>query len=407
LRVPSPLTVPDLFIVIVAVLFLGVMTYLISPVLSPFVAAGAVMYLLYPLRHDPLPRRISWLTVLLFALWFLYSILGLLTPFVIAFLIAYVLNPLVGALERRRIPRWVTSLVAVLLLIGLVVTAILFVLPPAVQQFNSIITDLGQLAHEFSAMLQSGAAFELLEHLGIPVDRARSVIAEQLSPRIEGVLGALMGGMFSVVTGVSSLVLHLINAIIIPFLVFYLLLDFPVIAQWFLDLVPASHRDRVTDRAGKVDHLLGRYVRGAILVALIQGVLSTAVLWFIGVRYPLVLGIMTALLNFIPYLGLLTTMLVASIFAMLSGEPVAVRVAGVIILYLSQKLLEATVLGPKIIGRQVGLHPVALILCLLVFGYFLGFVGLLIAVPATGLLVAGLREWKEARTAPATVPGEG
>jgi predicted PurR-regulated permease PerM len=99
-------------------------------------------------------------------------------------------------------------------------------------------------------------------------------------------------------------------------------------------------------------------------------------------------------------------MLVASIVAILSGEPVLARVAGVVILYLSQKVLEATVLGPKIIGGQVGLHPVLLILCLLVFGYFLGFIGLLIAVPATGLLVAGLHEWEERRAADLPVPAE-
>jgi predicted PurR-regulated permease PerM len=99
-------------------------------------------------------------------------------------------------------------------------------------------------------------------------------------------------------------------------------------------------------------------------------------------------------------------MLVASIVAMLSGEPVLARVAGVIILYLSQKLFEATVLGPKIVGGRVGLHPVLLILCLLVFGYFLGFMGLLIAVPATALVVETLREWEGNRTAPLPVPAE-
>jgi predicted PurR-regulated permease PerM len=80
-----------------------------------------------------------------------------------------------------------------------------------------------------------------------------------------------------------------------------------------------------------------------------------------------------------------------------SGEPVAVKISAVIFLYLSQKLLEATVLAPKIIGSQVGLHPVLLILCLLVFGYFLGFVGLLIAVPATAVIMMVLAEWEAGR----------
>lgn len=399
-----PGSVPETVTLAAAVLLLGILGYLVAPVLSPFILVGAIVYLLYPLRHLHLPRRLLWLSVFLFALWFLYSILGLLAPFIVAFVIAYLLNPLVSALEHRRVPRWASSLAAVLMLIGCVVVAVLFVLPPAIQQFDVMIAGLGGLAREFSAMLQSGAVFNLLERYGIPVDRARAMIAEQLSPRLENVLLSLLEGVFSFVTGISSMILHVINAVIIPFLTFYLLMDYPLLVDRFLRFFPERQRERVAEVGRKTDSVMGRYLRGAIVVALIQGTLSALVLWFIGVRFPLVLGIMTALLNFIPYLGLITSLVVASIVAMLSGEPMLARVVGVVILYISQKLLEATILGPKIIGAQVGLHPVLLILCLLVFGYFLGFVGLLIAVPITALLVAGLHEWEERRsgTAPAT-----
>jgi predicted PurR-regulated permease PerM len=82
----------------------------------------------------------------------------------------------------------------------------------------------------------------------------------------------------------------------------------------------------------------------------------------------------------------------------LSGEPLVVKVVAVIVLFLSQKLLEAVVLAPKIIGAKVGLHPVILILCLLVFGYFLGLVGMLIAVPLTALMITMLEEWENRRS---------
>jgi predicted PurR-regulated permease PerM len=97
---------------------------------------------------------------------------------------------------------------------------------------------------------------------------------------------------------------------------------------------------------------------------------------------------------------LITSLVVSCIVALFSGGPVLTKVVLVIILYLTQKLLEATVLAPKIIGAQVGLHPVLLILCLLVFGYFLGFVGLLIAVPATALIIAGVFEWEARKQKP-------
>jgi predicted PurR-regulated permease PerM len=174
-------------------------------------------------------------------------------------------------------------------------------------------------------------------------------------------------------------------------------MDFPHLTRELLVLVPPASRDRVSQVAGRVDGILGRYFRGAVIVAVIQGTISGTVLWIAGVDYALVLGIMTGVLNFIPYLGLVVSLIVASLVATISGGAVATKVIVVVVLYLSQKLLEATVLGPRIIGGQVGLHPVLLILCLLVFGALFGFVGLLIAVPVTALIVVFVREWRERR----------
>jgi phosphoribosylaminoimidazole-succinocarboxamide synthase len=197
-------------------------------------------------------------------------------------------------------------------------------------------------------------------------------------------------------TGASVVVLHLMNIIIIPFLVFYLLMDFRLILDRFARFVPESRKHTISRASRTVDEVLGQYFRGAAIVAVIQGTIAGTALWLIGVDYPLVLGIMTGVLNFIPYVGLITSLVVSSVVAMFSGEPVTAKVIGVIILYLSQKVLEATVFGPKIVGARVGLHPVLLILSLLVFGHFMGFVGMLIAVPVTALIVTFIREREEA-----------
>ena len=210
-------------------------------------------------------------------------------------------------------------------------------------------------------------------------------------------LTTLFEGLFGFVTGASSLMFHLINLIIIPFLFFYLVKDFPHLLEGATSLIPSASRKQVRAIGRKVDEILGKYFRGAIIVAIIQGTISTIGLTIIGVNYALVLGIMSGILDFIPYVGLLTSLVVSCIVATLSGDPVLTKVISVIVLYLSQKLLEAVVLGPKIIGSQVGMHPVLLILSLLVFGYFLGFIGILIAVPATALMVAFLNEAMFAR----------
>ena len=330
-------------------------------------------------------------------LWVLYSLLGILAPFIIAYLLAYILNPLVSTLNKKGMPRWVSSLLVVFGLIGVVVALVLVVMPLVVAQFQGLMGSLGKLAADLRDLISSGRLFASLQEYGVPVERIQETIRTQLTPRLEQILKSLFEGVFGVVSSVSTVVLQIVNVVIIPFLVFYLLKDFPILTDRFYRFFPAGNRPQMQMIMGRVDGIMGRYFRGAIIVALIQGTISASVLSLLGVQYALMLGLMTAILNFIPYLGLVTSLVVAAAVALFSGDPVGMKVVGVVVLYLSQKLLEATVLGPKIVGAQVGLHPVVLILCLLVFGYFLGFVGLLIAVPMTALILAMYDVWEKRR----------
>jgi len=241
--------------------------------------------------------------------------------------------------------------------------------------------------------MKSGKLFDFLASFGVDVTDAQTFITEQLSPRIESILKSLFETLFGFVSGVSSIMLQIMNLIIIPFLFFYILKDFPDILRRFGAMARPEKRGKLEKIARSVDDVLGQYFRGAIVVAIIQGTIATIGLSLIGVRYSLVLGIMTGILDFIPYVGLIISLVVSCIVALMSGDPVLTKVIAVIILFLSQKLLEAVYLGPKIIGTKVGLHPVVLILSLMVFGYFLGFIGMLIAVPATALLLTAFNNW--------------
>ncbi len=387
---------PGILVPVAGLLLLAALGYAVQPVLTPFVLLVALVYFLYPWRHLTVPGRMIGLGVLLCAVWAFVSLFGILVPFLLAFLLAYLLNPLVVWLERRKIPRWAGALGAVLVLAAAGVTAALFLTPAAFRQFEGILGGLRSIVSDFITLVNSGALVQFFERYGLAGDRVRDFVATQLTPRLEGVLKTLFTALFGFVSSLSSLALQVINIVIIPFVVFYLLKDYPVVTGALLGLVPARHRQRADSVLGLADQILGSYFRGSLLVALIQGMIAGVGLWFIGVDYALVLGIMTGILNFIPYVGLLTSLVVASIVASFSGEPVVLKITGVVLLYLSQKLLEATVLGPRIVGGRVGLHPVLLILCLLVFGYFLGFLGLLIAVPATAMILGLVGEWRKA-----------
>jgi predicted PurR-regulated permease PerM len=375
----------DSVVYIVAALAFCAVAYAVHEVLSPFIVLAAVIFLLYPFRRREFVRRVLIGASLLVALWGFTALWSILVPFLIAFLLAYLLDPLVAWLGDRRIPRWAGSLIVVALIVGVITGAVLFALPAIVGQADVLLVSVQKLVVSTREWLYSDQPAQLLSRLGVPADRARDMLTTQLVPRLESVLSSVIGGVFGVVSGVSSIAMQILNILIIPFVLFFLLLDFPQISRKFVGLFPAYRQHRVRALLARVDDLMGHYLRGAVTVAVIQGTIATIGLWIIGVNSPFVLGVMTGLLDFVPYIGLITSLVVSCIVAMFSGDPVSTKVVAVVILFLSQKLLEATVLGPKIIGSKVGIHPVVLILSLMVFGYFLGFVGLLVAVPVTAV----------------------
>jgi len=190
---------------------------------------------------------------------------------------------------------------------------------------------------------------------------------------------------------------RIINLVIIPFLAFYVLKDFPLIKHRAKMLFPQAKRARAQEYYKRIDELLGRYIRGAITVAFINAVLVASFFWIFGIQYPLVMGIVAGVLDLIPYFGLIIMLLLSIVVAFYSGAPVPAHIILAASTIAGLHVLEAAVLSPKIIGSKVGIHPALLILSLLIFSFFLGFIGLLIAVPTTAILILLFREWQEAK----------
>lgn len=393
-RISPTQTPQETVLLIGGILLLLLLVYIIIPIISPFVVVAAILFLLYPLRHRSLTRTVMWLAVLLFTLWFVYSLGGILLPFIIAFLLAYLFDPLINAMEEWKIPRWVSSLVILVVFIGLAATGTVFVMPVALNQFQGIIDGISSIVNDVVALIQRGQIFAALRTYGFPVERLQEILSEKLTPRLETILKGLLEGGLGVISSVSTLVTHIVNAIIIPVLAFYMMKDFPIITHRFKMIIPKTHRENIAEYVRKIDELFGRYLRGAFTVAFIHGILASLLLWLFGIRYPLVLGMMAGVLSLIPYFGLLTSLVLSILVALFSGEPASLKVLFVLLTFGFLQILEFSVLSPNILGKQIGLHPVLLILSLLVFGFFLGFIGLLIAVPTTAIVIMIVKEWE-------------
>ncbi|MCL6450317.1 MAG: AI-2E family transporter [Acetobacteraceae bacterium] len=185
-----------------------------------------------------------------------------------------------------------------------------------------------------------------------------------------------------VVRGVPGLLSGFVALILGPVVAFYILRDLPRIRERFCALLPPRVRGEVLSLVGDVDQALGGFVRGQLLVASAVGVLAALGLSLLRVRFALVLGLLAGVTDLIPYFGPAVGALVASGVALLQSLPLALEVGA---LFFAIQQFESAVLSPHVVGSRVGLHPVVVIFALLVGGHFLGFWGLLLAVPVAAV----------------------
>jgi predicted PurR-regulated permease PerM len=384
----------EIVLLVGGMLLLLVLIYTIHEILSPFLVLGAMLFLLFPLRRYVLARNMMWLAVILFAVWFLNAVFTILTPFIIALVFAYILNPVVDLFERWNVARWISALVLILLFVTGIALVIFFILPIAVTQLSGVLNTLAKLTDDFRNTFWSSNLIRVLERYGISSDELRNSFANQLTPRFEDILKGLVGAAGTLLSSVSSFITQVFYIFLIPFLTFYFLTDFPTITHRFLMLIPHRSRGRVAEYMSRANDLIGHYLRGALTVALLQGILVAVLFSIIGIKYALLLGLLAGVCDLIPYFGLLSISVLSAIVAVFSDPPVLPKLAFAVGSIGLLHITEVVFLSPKIVGSKVGLHPLLMILSLLIFMYFLGFVGLLIAVPTTALIILFVREWE-------------
>lgn len=390
----------EIVLLVGGVLLLMMLLYTIQDILSPFLVVGAMLFMLYPLRQYALARNLMWLGALLFGLWFLDNIAPILAPFIVSLVFAYILSPVVDLFETWKVPRWLSSLILLILFVAGIALALFFVLPIAVTQLEGVLDGISNLIGQWRTTLWSSEIIKVLERYGIPAEELRQVFSSQLTPRFEDILKTVFRASSSLVSSMSDVITQLFYVILVPFLTFYILTDFPKISLRFKMLFPRSIRDTVSRQMEQADELIGHYLRGALTVAILQGFLVAVLFSLAGIKYALLLGLLAGVLDLVPYFGLIITMIVSVIVAFFSDPPVMGKVIFALLSIGALHLAEVTFLSPRIVGDKVGLHPLLIILSLLVFMHFLGFVGLLIAIPATALIVQLVREWERSRRRP-------
>lgn len=366
---------------------------------STFIESALMMiligiFIIFPYRKMNLfASRMLILFALLLFFWMVNILGATLLPFIISFLLAYILDPVISALDRHKFPRWLSSSLVVLAIVGLVTSIAVFVFPSVFEQLDDLVKSVSTYVEQARRYVESDKFYRKLASFGLPKSTMRELIREELLPKIQNIASTIFGSLLSVLNSLSGVLTQLVNAIIIPVLSFYLLKDFGKLKAYLKSLVGAKDQKLLGDLQ-RINGMLKKYIGWQVLAAVIVAVFSSISYSAFGLPYPIVLGIISGLLNPIPYLSIIISSLIGILTVILVNDGnITTQIIVILATVNGLHFINAYLLEPNIAGKQVGLHPVMLILSLFVFGGLFGFIGLLIAVPLTAILMMFFYDW--------------
>ena len=314
-----------------------------------------------------------------------------LAPFAAAFLLAYMLEPIANRLSAWGSPRALSSILAILVGLALVVGLVAIGIPVINHEIRKLQERLPELIATVYAQV-----YPWLAQTGLPIDDTEALkqkLLDWLSSRSSDLSTTVWGALQS---GLGALLALLGWLVLVPVALFFLLKDWARILAKTLWLVPEKHRENVRETSREIHITLQGYLQGQLRVMLALSVYYSLGLLIAGFSGWLSIGLISGLLVFIPYAGFALGVLLALVSGLLELGWMQTLIAVGIVYGLGQ-LLESFVLTPKLVGDRVGLHPLAVIFALVFFGALLGFFGVLIAVPLAAVIVVLVRRLIDSR----------
>ncbi|XXM73637.1 AI-2E family transporter [Lysinibacillus sphaericus] len=297
-----------------------------------------------------------------------------LLPFAVGGFIAYLLHPLVEKLHEAGIHRGIAIMLIYIFFFGGLGYALYKGTPVIIHQLK----DLSENAPMFTSQYQ-----KWLNYIQSKTSTWPDGIQSQLDDRIEGMEAWLTGLVAAAVAILLKLMNSLLIVAIVPFVSFYLLKDITKVKKFFWELTPVRWRESALRFSRDVDESLGGYIRGQLFVCLVIGGMSAAVLWFMGMKYPLILGVIMGITNVIPYFG----PIIGAVPAILVASTISLKmILYVVILVLVLQFLEGNILSPLIVGKSLHMHPLFIMGALIIGGEVGGILGMIVAVPVLAVL---------------------
>ena len=311
---------------------------------------------------------------------FLIEIKSILLPFVLAFVLAYLLNPLVNRLEGK-IGRPLSSGIVVGLALLTFILIILLLIPLAQAQLTEFIGKVPLMGEKIWGYLKQ------LIIWGNPKMSYQQLyqLSDSATQAAVSVLNGLGATLNHVISGGLALVNLLALLFILPIVLFYILKDLPKMKEKSTDIIPSRFREIFKEFFNDLNKTLSGFLRGQASVCLCLAFYYGIALGLTGINLGAIVGILTGILSFIPYVGFFTGLFISAILALAGGATLA-QWGALGIIFLIGNILEGYILTPRLVGKRVGLHPLWILFSVLAGGCLAGFLGVLVAVPVASVI---------------------
>lgn len=321
----------------------------------------------------------------LYTMNFLSSVL---LPFFVAWLLAYLMYPIVKFVQYKlHVPtRALSIIVALVFVLGVIGGVFYLIIPPMIDQFEK----LGDIVMQYVKQGTNGESFQAVVQQWLHDNRQ---VIEQVFKRkdVSDAIKSAMPKLFSVLGQTANVIISIVASLITLLYMFFILLDYEYLSSSWIKIFPKKVRPFWQSLMKDVERELNSYIRGQSLVALIMGILFCIGFTIIDFPMAIGLGILIGIMDLVPYLhtfALIPTAFLALLKAADTGQNFWVILASAVAVFCIVQVIIDMVVTPKVMGKAMGLNPAILLLALSVWGTLLGFIGLIVALPLTTILIA-------------------
>ena len=340
------------------------------------------------ITFDRFVRILAVVLIILAVLWLVNYLSAVLLPFFVGWVLAYLLNPLVNFVEHKmHVPTRALSIIVALLFVAIMVAAVIyFIVPPMIEQFQR----LGEVTVKYLNQKSVNGDFaEMIRNWMVEnQERIREFFR---SPDFTEALKVSMPKLFAFIGKTANVVISVVASCITLLYMFFILLDYDKLSNGWVRIFPKSARPFWQDLMKDAAAALNNYIRGQGMVAFCMGVMFCIGFTIIDFPMAIGLGILIGIMDMVPYLhtfALIPTAFLALLKAADTGQNFWIIFGSAVLVFIVVQIITDMVTTPKIMGNAMGLNPAVLLLSISVWGTLLGFIGLIVALPLTTLIIA-------------------